>query len=168
MNHRKQYNIKITSSRTAEREFPKGKTGLLFCKDCNAVYYKKSWHRSLRAYKNLREDLAVAFSLCTACKMIKNKQFEGEIIIKNVPEKNSNDLTHLIEAFCHRAYERDPMDRLINLEKTKDGFIATTTENQLAVKLAKKIKEVFKKVDYKISYSSSPSDVAYVVLTFKQ
>ena len=167
MEHRKQYDIKIISSRVAEHEFPKGKTGLIFCKDCNAVYYKKSWHRSLRAYKNLREDLAVTFSRCPACEMVKNKQFEGEIIIKNVPEKNSNDLIHLIEAFCHRAYERDPMDRLINLEKTKDGFIVKTTENQLAVKLAKKIKETFKKVDYKISYSSSPSDVTYIVLIFK-
>ncbi len=59
------------------------------------------------------------------------------------------------------------MDRLINLKKTEGGFIATTTENQLAVKLAKKIKDVFKKVDYKISYSSSPSDVAYITLNFK-
>lgn len=167
MDHRKQYDIKIISSRTTEHEFPKGKTGLLFCKDCNVVYYKKSWHHSLRSYKNLNEDSAVAFSLCPACKMVKNKQFEGEIIIKNVPEKNSNDLIHLIEAFCHRSRERDPMDRLIDLKKTKDGFIVTTTENQLAVKLAKKIKETFKKVDYKISYSSSPSDVVYIILTFK-
>lgn len=159
-------NIELFASRSAEHEFPKGKAGLLFCKDCNAVYYKKSWHRSLRAYKNLREDLPVKFSLCPACKMISNGQFEGEIIIKNVPEKNFNDLTHLIEAFCHRAFEKDPMDRLASLKKTKGGFIATTTENQLAVKLAKKIKDVFKKVDYKISYSSSPSDVVYIKMGF--
>lgn len=167
MEHRKQYDIKITLPRTSEREFPKGKQGLLFCKDCNAVYYKKSWHRSLRAYKNLREDLAVAFSLCPACTMIKNRQFEGEIIIKNVPKEKSDELMHLIEAFCNRAFERDLMDRLIDLKKTKDGFIATLTENQLTVKLAKKIKDVFKKVDYKISYSSSPGDVVYVRLTFQ-
>ncbi len=104
MEHRKQYNAKIILPHASEREFPKGKTGLLFCKDCNAIYYKKSWHRNLRYYKNLCEDLAVAFSLCPACEMVKNKQFEGKVIIKNVPEKNFNDLTHLIEALCHRAY----------------------------------------------------------------
>src|SRR3989344_5050326 len=45
----------------------------------------------------------------------------------------------LIRGFCHRAFERDPLDRLINLEKSlpagrQDGsdWTVTTTENQLA------------------------------------
>ncbi len=58
------------------------------------------------------------------------------------------------------------------LKKTKIGLEITTTENQLAVKLAKKIKDTFKpacagrKVDMKISYSPAPSDVAYVKIVF--
>ncbi len=162
----KQEKIELYAPRTEEREIPKGKLGLIFCKECEAVYYKKSWHHNLRNYKKLKENLPVNFSLCPACQMIKNKQFEGEIIVKNVPEKIKKDLINLIKAFSQKAYERDPMDRLIAIKETKEGTRITTTENQLAVKLAKKIKDVFKKVNMKISYSPQPSDVVYIKLTF--
>ncbi|MDP3015378.1 MAG: NMD3-related protein [bacterium] len=144
----------------------KTKSGLVFCKVCDAVYYKKSWHRNLRHYKNLKENLAVKFSLCPACAMIKNRQFEGEIIIKNIPIKIKSDLINLAKTFAARAYQRDPMDRLIAIKENEEGLRITTTENQLAVKLAKKIKETFKKVEMKISYSPAPSDVVYVKLVF--
>jgi len=168
--HRKQYDNKIILPRTERNEFPKGKTGLILCKDCNAVYYKKSWHRNLRNYKNLNENLPIKFSLCSACKMIQNKQFEGEIIIKNIPSKIFSELEHLIITFSRRAYERDPMDRLIAIKKNKSEMAITLTENQLAVKIAKKIKDTFKsakwRIDMKISYSPQPSAAAYVKLEF--
>lgn len=166
MEHRKQYDTKIILPRLENHEFPKGKLGLVFCKNCNAVYYKKSWHKNLRNYKNLRENLPIKFSRCPACKMIKNRQFEGEVKIYNVPEKISENLIHLIEAFGHRAYSEDLMHRVISVKKNREAIIVLTTENQLAVKLAKKIKDVFKKVDMKISYSPAPSDVAYVKIKF--
>ncbi len=170
MERRKQYDNKIILPRTEERELPKGKLGLVFCKDCNAVYYKKSWHHNLRNYKNLRENLPIKFSLCPACKMIKNRQFEGEIIIKNIPSEIFSEIEHLIMTFGRRAYERDPMDRLIAVKKNKSEMTITVTENQLAVKIAKKIKDTFKsvkwRIDMKISYSPQPSDVAYIKLRF--
>lgn len=183
----KQYEIELPLARDEKRESPKGKTGLIFCRKCNAVYYNKSWHHNLRHYKKLRENLLVKFSLCPACLILKNKQFEGEIIINNIPLRFYNELINLIRAFCQRAYQKDPMDRLIaitqtNTDKTRTNTDSryksvlspfrsvslriTTTENQLAVKLAKKIKEVFNKVKMKISYSSAPSDVVYIKMEF--
>lgn len=161
--------------RTEKHEIPKGKLGLVFCRECNCVYYKKSWHHNLRYLKKLRENLPVKFAVCPACRMIKNKQFEGQIEINNVPQKISKELIHLIQSFCRRAYERDPLDRLISVNQPQNqrksaSMIVRTTENQLAVKLAKKIREVFKsasrRVEMKISYSSAPSDVVYVKLKF--
>ncbi len=173
----KKERLEVYEPRTEKREFPRGKLGLVLCPSCNAAYYKKSWHRNLRNYKNLREDLPVKFAVCPACKMIKNKQFEGEIIIQNAPAKIQNELTNLIKSFSRRAYERDPMHRLIeiknigvnqrtNQRQSASTLRITVTENQLAVKLAKKIKEVFKKVNYKVSYSPSPSDVVYIKMEF--
>ncbi len=162
----------LFAPRTEEHEIPKGKLGLVFCRECNAVYYKKSWHHNLRYLKKLRENLPVKFAICPACKMIKNKQFEGQIEITNIPQKISKELINLINSFCKRAYGRDPMDRLISINQPKNqrqsaSLIITLTENQTAVRLAKKIKQTFKKATMKISYSSSPSDVAYVKLEFR-
>lgn len=166
----KEEKIEFYNSRRNQHEFPKGKTGLVFCRICNAVYYKKSWHKNLRYYKNLREDLPVNFSVCPACKMIENRQFEGEIAIYNVPEKISENLIHLVENFGQRAYFQDPLHRVIGVRKTREAIIITTTENQLAVKIAKKIKDTFKSaswiIEMKISYSPKPSDVAYIKIRF--
>jgi NMD protein affecting ribosome stability and mRNA decay len=164
----KQEKIELYAPRTEEHEIPKGKSGLIFCKECEAVYYKKSWHHNLKDYKKLKENLPVKFSLCPACQMIKNRQFEGEIIVKNIPGKIKNDLINLAKTFCRRAFEVDPMDRLIAVKEAKEGLRITTTENQLAVRLAKKIKQTFKKVEMKISYSPAPSDVVYIVVEFTQ
>ncbi len=113
----------------------------------------------------------VSRRLCPACQMIKNKEFEGQLTISNFPPALETDLTKLIRNFCQRAYERDPMDRLISINQLKNqhksaSLVITLTENQLAVKLAKKIKEVFKKAKIEISYSPAPSDVVYIKLTF--
>lgn len=159
--------IEFYAPRTEKHEISKGKSGLVVCERCDAVYYKKSWHRNLRDYKDLKENLAMKFSLCPACEMIKNRQFEGEIIIKNVPIKIKDGLINLVKTFSKRAFERDQMDRLIDIKETKDELKITTTENQLAVKLAKKIKETFKKAELKITYSPSPSDVVYVKIEFR-
>ena len=122
----------------------------------------------MRNYKNLSEDLPVKFSLCPACNMVKNKQFEGEIAISGFLPEAEENLIHLIKAFGRRAEQRDNQHRVIAIKKNKSGIIVTTTENQLAVKIAKKIKDTFKKVEMKISYSPQPSDVAYVKLEFKK
>ena len=101
--------------------------------------------------------------------MIKNKQYEGEVIIKNVPEKYEVELINLIVSYNERAQKRDPQDRVITVEKYKEGYRFTTTENQLAVRLAKKIQSTFGKsrVDMHVSYSAEPYEVDRALLTFK-
>lgn len=156
----KKHHLELMAPRTGWHESPKGKHGIVFCSTCNAVYYKKSWHHNLRYYKNLREDLAVSFAICPACLAIKNNEYEGRIVIINVPKNIAEHLGNLVHAFTHRAYQKDPMDRLIAMKKTDDGMEITTTENQLAVRLAKKIEDVFKKSTARITYARSSKDKA--------
>lgn len=117
-------------------------------------------------HDDLREDTKVSFAFCPACQTIKDKQFEGEINIADVPEKFREDLTNLIRAFTQRAYEKDPMDRLIEIKKTRSGLRVTTTENQLAVKLAKKIRDSFKKASLEISYAKPPLETVHIKIGF--
>ena len=166
MKKRRQYHLEMRPQRTQEHEFPKGKEGLVFCKVCNAVYYKKSWHHNLRYYKNLRESLPVKFAVCPACVMMQSGKFEGRILITNAPARIRENLEHLIHAFTHRAFQRDPMDRLIAITQTKEGLEITATENQLAVKLAKKIKDVYKKVRMRVSFGHAKDKASNIVIEF--
>lgn len=161
---------KIPARRSEKQEFRKGEKGVVFCGECGATYFMKSWRHSLEKYRSLPKDAPVKFGLCPACEMVKNHQFEGKIVVKNVPEKEAKDLMGLIENFGERAYERDVLDRVIDVKRTKSGkgseIVVTTTENQLANKLADKIRSTFKKAQAKRSFSSSPGDVEYVEIEF--
>ncbi|MDI6717622.1 MAG: hypothetical protein QMD86_01035 [Patescibacteria group bacterium] len=164
-----QYNPKVFKKRDEEREFPKGAKGILVCKICGALYHKKSWNRSISIInKNDLDKILVRSTICPACAMIKNKEFEGELIISNIPKEHSNKIAKIIEDVGTKGRQRDIQHRLIAIYKNKNSLRAITTENQLTVEMARKIKDVFKnKINEKISYSPNPSDVVYVRVEFK-
>lgn len=162
--------IRLPKPRGEEEEFGKAKKGILECPVCNAYYYKKSWHHNLSGMMkkdDIREPEITGRTICGACQMIQAKLFEGKIIIENVPTKFRDELINLVRAFCKRAYEKDPEDRLIKIQKSEKQFTVTTTENQLAAKLAKKIRAVFNKVDLSIFYPKEPSDVEIIQIKFR-
>lgn len=147
-------------------EFGKGKRGLIICPDCKAVYFKKSWHHSMVHFGGKKEDASVTFALCPADQMIKNGQYEGKVVVKNLAENFASEVINLIKNTADIAFENDPMDRLISVKKEGKDLVALTTENELAVKIAKKIKDAHAKAKVKISYFSEPSDVSLAVVEF--
>jgi NMD protein affecting ribosome stability and mRNA decay len=168
------HRIKLPKSQHEVEEFA-AKKGLVLCSECGAVYYKKHWHHSIEKL-NLSEtgrvskgkkDISLKFVYCPACLMIKNHQYEGRIIIKNLPDKYAGQLRELVEAFCRRAYERDPMDRLIGIKKSGiKNWEITLSENELANKLTHKIKDTFNEAKSEVRFASEPSDVAEITLEF--
>lgn len=112
-------------------------------------------------------ELKIPFVTCPADAMIREGQFEGEVTITKIPSAYRTELLNLIENFGERAMERDNQHRVSNVQDDDDTIVVTTTENQLAVKLGKKIKHVFNKVDVDISYSEEPYQVARVSVQFK-
>ncbi|PIS39517.1 MAG: hypothetical protein COT33_01525 [Candidatus Nealsonbacteria bacterium CG08_land_8_20_14_0_20_38_20] len=157
-----------------EAEFGAGKTNILICKTCGATYFYKSWRHRLEDYSG-EKSKDIKFTLCPACQMIMAKKFEGEIILENVPDNFKKDIKKLAENFGKRAFEADPMDRVISITeerikrapaKEKRGAASRkdfegrsylrilTTENQLARRLAKKINDIFgRKLELSISQS---------------
>lgn len=172
-------NIKLPKSQHEVEEFA-AKGGLVLCENCGAAYHKKRWHHGIEklnlaeteSLENPKKDKKVHFVFCPACQMIKNKQYEGRITIKNMPEEYSEKLEELAEGFGKRAYDRDPMDRLIEIKKLparpgeNGNWVITTTENELASKLANKIKSAFNKVKSKTHFAPEPSDVAEITIEF--
>ena len=169
---KKPYKVHMPKSAHAEAEFGPGKPGLLICESCGAVYFKKHWHKNLERLNNseaqsLKNDKKVKFVTCPADTMIKNGQYEGRVTIKNIPEKYKEQLEDLIRGFCDRAYDRDPLDRLIAMKSAGDDWEVTLTENQIANKLARKIKETFSRVISETRFVGGESDVAEVRVEFE-
>lgn len=131
-------------SRHAEAEFGPGRTDIIFCPEGPEVYYYKSWHHNLLRYPYLKETKPVYFKLCPFHQMKKNRQWEGEVRISDVPEKYRAQVLQTAENVSREAYRRDPMHRILNIKSAKKEIIIYTSENQLAQKIARKISESFK------------------------
>lgn len=164
---RKEHNITPPKSGHAKSEFGAGKKGLTLCDMCGAAYYKKSWHHAMDGFKSIdRKDVAMVFETCPACKMIRNKQYEGRVIITGCPDAKRAELLAMVERFGKYWNEKDVLDRIIEMKSENGNLVITTTENQLAAKLGRKIKDVFPGVVTKITYHGEPSSVCDVVVTF--
>ena len=158
---------RVPKSRKEESgEYGLSGPGVVICEDCGAAYYKKSWKHSLDDHKNISEEEDVRFALCLACKMKKDRLFEGQVTIEHIPASIRGDLTGLIENIERRAHKRDPMDRIIVMKSHgKDGLLVRTTENQLAVSIGKQIARAHKGVRMDIQWSNKES-VVYVRIHF--
>ncbi len=150
-------------------EYGDAHRGITVCERCNNVLFKKEWHHSGdKLLEQLRiAEKGVSFTLCPACRMVTDNLFEGEVLIENIPEKYESELLRLIAAYGRRAVGIDPQHRIIRTDRTKKGLRVITTENQLAVRLGKKIRDVFKKVKLHIAYSAEPAEVDQVRAVFQ-
>lgn len=161
-----------TPARHAEpkhNQFGKAQKGAAICKQCMHISYRKEWlHPRFASKKALEEaDKSNNFILCPACLMSEQHLFEGEVLIQKVPAHYEQELVNLINAYGKRAVFRDSQHRVLGIEKNGLDYRVTTTENQLAARLAKKIREVFSGItNFKISHSREPYAVERAVLMF--
>ncbi len=153
--------------RKAMQEFSAHK-GIVVCKTCGAAYFKKRWVHGLEELKvPENKDEPVAFAACPACQMIANHQYEGRITVKNLPENHTQQLEEIVRGFSKRAFERDPMHRLIELKRDGANWVVTTTENEMANKMAHHLKESLRASKSRTTFAGDPSDVAEIVIDFE-
>lgn len=142
--------------------------GITLCSSCGNMHYQKQWRTQRRAFiaRVRRAGHPVTNTLCPACSLVGKHLFEGEVTLRNLPKAIEEEVMRLVRGFGERALRRDPQHRIIAIEQLKGIWRITTTENQLAVRLAKKIKDTFKRVAVKISYSREPFEVGRVNVAF--
>ena len=144
-------------SKKDEQEFGKARKEFIICMDCGSCYFDKSWHHALDEEKtaHFKQDKTVKFDLCPACKMGKERRYEGEVVIKMSDKRQGtrDQVKNSIKNSDEMARQRDPMDRVLWTEEKPDGLHVFTSENQLAVKIGKKIHSSFAKGKLTIKHS---------------
>ncbi|MEX2052917.1 MAG: hypothetical protein WD898_01680, partial [Candidatus Paceibacterota bacterium] len=129
-----------------EQEFGLAPKEFIICSECNSVFFDKSWHHRLDDdIEHLNPDKKVEFKTCPACQMKKDKVFEGQLVI--ILEENpgaAEEIMRVVKNSEEQAKEKDPMDRILWTEKQGKEIRIFTSENQLAVRMAKKLDSAFK------------------------
>lgn len=145
--------------------------GMAICRYCENVRIKKQWHHGVEdvgGQVNKETMDNIKKEVCPACSTIRQNMFAGEVLIENFPERFRDELLNLISNFGRDATKRDPQARIITVGTTEKGYRVTTTENQMASRLAKKIKKVFNAVKIDFSHSSEPYEVNRVRVEYKK
>lgn len=150
-------------------EFGREKGGIAECTLCHNVHFKKRWYPSLAVLQEQLQDKKLQASrkeICPACRMVKEHLFEGELFVEGFPVAHKADLLNLIKNFGQHATEIDPQHRIIKIGGTAKKLYITTTENQMADRLARKIRDAFKTVKIHFSHSKEPYEVDRIHATF--
>lgn len=152
-------------------DFSQEHKGALECPVCRNVHFKKHWYASrarLADVLKLGDAADLEKAVCPACTMIKEHTFEGEVLLESFPSHLHHELLLLVKNFGRKAKEMDPQSRIIEIEKNRGGYRVTTTENQLANKLAKKVRDSFGNVNIEFSHLPEPARVERVHVVFLQ
>lgn len=143
-------------SKKDEQEFGLAKKEFIICPNCESVFFDKAWHHSLEEdAKHLTDRKNIRFKICPACRMEKDRTFEGELVISLSKEKlaEKNEIINVIKNSDEQARAHDPMDRILWIEYKGNEIRVLTSENQLAVRMGKKLESAFKGGSLEIKHS---------------
>ncbi len=133
-------------SKKDEQEFGLAKKEFIICPNCESVFFDKAWHHSLEEdVKHFKDNKNIRPKICPACRMAKDRTFEGELMISLSKEKlaEKNEIMNVIKNSDEQARAHDPMDRVLWIESENGEIRVFTSENQLAVRIGKKLESFF-------------------------
>jgi hypothetical protein len=114
-----------------------GVSGAVYCR-CGAVFSNKRWHLTERGTIPHGEQRVV----CPACRRIADRNPAGIVSLKgSFFADHGAEIDNLIRNTAEAAALKNPLGRIMDISREKEGVTITTTD----VKLAQKIgREVFK------------------------
>ncbi len=116
------------------------------CPQCHATFNAGRWSWGAApsdAYEHI----------CPACQRIHDRFPAGYVTIKGEFFKEHRDeIVHLIENHAQTEKERRPLQRIMGMEETREGFEVTTTDSHLARGIAEALHDAYKG-DLKLRYS---------------
>lgn len=117
--------------------------GLLWCTDCGSVYYRRRW--TLTPPPEISEKVkfmtGVSFSLCPACRKIRDHYPSGELHLAGVTPEEEREIFLLLRNEEKRAREKNPLERIMEIKGEVSGWSVETTTEKLAQRLGRSLKK---------------------------
>ena len=116
------------------------------CPKCRSVFTGGRWTWET-AGKDAHEQM------CPACRRIEDRFPAGYILIKGAFfNEHREDIINLVKAREKRQKAERPLQRIMGMDETRDGFEITTTDSHLARGIAEALYDSYKG-DLKVKYS---------------
>ena len=116
------------------------------CPKCHSVFMDGRWTWN-DAPKDSHQET------CPACRRIEDRFPAGYVLIKGAFfADHRDDIVNLVQGLEKHAKAERPMQRIMGMDETRDGFEITTTDSTLARGIAEALYDTYKG-DLKVRYS---------------
>lgn len=123
----------------------KGWSEPTICSVCHAIYRKKRWAFDEALRLKLEKDKETKYIKCPACRKIEERFAMGIVSISgDFVAEHRDDIVNLVKSEERRAMQKNPMERLISVEKKDSGVHVETTTDSLALRIGRVLNRAYK------------------------
>lgn len=110
------------------------------CQSCRAVYRHKRWQ--LDPAGKLAGDPAAQWVTCPACQKVAGSYPEGIVTLRGSYLWNHEaEIRNILDNVVARVAARNPLERIIRMERSDDALIIETTDTKLAEQLGRSLQK---------------------------
>ena len=127
--------------------------GIIQCSGCGAFYYRRHW--TLNPSSGFSYPVHAHPIYCTACRKVRDRFPGAELHLLGVEAGERGEIVRIMRNEEERARQKNPLERIIQLQaKDGDWRVETTTE-KLAQRLGRSIKKARGgKIEYKWGHNN--------------
>jgi NMD protein affecting ribosome stability and mRNA decay len=109
------------------------------CDSCGAVYLNKRWYIDADA-ASLREQKIDRTVTCPGCRKVHDRYAEGYVELSGAYLwQHEEEIRNIIKNEEQKARVKNPLEKIISMERQGDGLMIETTEEKLAEHLGRAI-----------------------------
>lgn len=115
------------------------------CPSCHAIYHKKKWAFDEGKYLELKKQKGLNWQKCPADRKIEDGYPMGIVnIFGDFVLEHRDEIISFVRSEERHALERNPLERLMKIEKRGNGLYVETTTDSLALRIGKGLSRAYK------------------------
>ena len=108
------------------------------CQTCQAVYRQKRWQLDPAMAARMSEDTGTQWVTCPACQKVAERYPEGILTLRGSYLWNhEQEIRNILDNAVTRFSSRNPLERIIRMQRSDDVLVIETTDNKLAEQLGR-------------------------------
>lgn len=108
------------------------------CQTCQAIYRQKRWQLDPAMAAQLAQDPTAHWVTCPACQKVAGRYPEGILTLRgNYLWSHEAEIRNILDNALLRASTRNPLERVIRVDRSDDALVIETTDNKLAEQLGR-------------------------------
>ena len=123
------------------------------CRECRSVYAGKRWQLESQAAEDLARARQVVDTLCPACQKTRDRIPGGVVSLSgSFVSAHEQEILNLVNHENEEAMRINPLERIIDIERSGDGLTILTTNEKLAQRIGRAVHKAYDgDVEYKWS-----------------